>query len=484
MSLTIPTVNLAAIGPELALTVGALILLLLSLGRYRRSTGLLLAVALGSLAVAFALVIAAWKAPVEAFAGSVALDRFAVGFSLAILSAATLTVLLSLNELERSYLLLADYYGLVLFATVGMLFLASATSLVMVFVGLETLSISLYVLAGQRRTQASSLEAALKYFLLGAFATGFFLYGVALIYGATGTLQLREIGTYVGTHGIFGSQLFAFGVLLLLIGFGFKIAVVPFHMWTPDVYQGAPTPVSGFMAAGSKAAAFAALVRIVFVAVGPTVVNWTALLWVLAVLTMFVGNVLAVVQDNVKRMLAYSSIAHAGYILVAIVAANDLTNSSVIFYVLTYTFMNVGAFGVLSALASRDKEALDVHELSGVGYQKPLLGLAMAIFMFSLAGVPPTAGFMAKFYVFSAAVKAGYIWLAILGVVAAMISVYYYLRVVVYLYMREPDGETTAWPRLVPAVGVALGVAVLAILGMGVWPGSVMGMLRQAAALL
>ena len=484
MSLTIPTVKLAAIGPELALTVGALILLLLGVTRYRRSVGLLVLIALGSLAVAFALLLRAWNSPVEAFAGSVALDRFAVGFSMAILSAATLTVLLSLNEMERSYLLLADYYGLVLLATVGMLFLASATSLVMVFVGLETLSVSLYVLAGQRRSQASSLEAALKYFLLGAFATGFLLYGVALIYGATGTLQLREIGTYVGTHGIWSSPLLAFGVLLLVIGFGFKIAVVPFHMWTPDVYQGAPTPVSGFMAAGSKAAAFAALVRIVYVSVGQTAVNWTALLWVLAVLTMFVGNVLAVVQDNVKRMLAYSSIAHAGYILVAIVAANDLTSPSVVFYVLTYTFMNIGAFGVLAALASRDKEALDVHELAGVGYQKPFLGLAMAVFMFSLAGVPPTAGFMAKFYVFSAAIKAGYIWLAILGVVAAMISVYYYLRVVVFLYMREPEGKTRVWPSLVPAVAVALSIAAVVIVGLGVWPGSVMGVLRQAVAML
>jgi len=371
-----------------------------------------------------------------------------------------------------------------LLATVGMLFLASATSLVMVFVGLETLSVSLYVLAGQRRSQANSLEAALKYFLLGAFATGFLLYGVALIYGATGTLQLREIGSYVGTHGIWSSPLLAFGVLLLVIGFGFKIAVVPFHMWTPDVYQGAPTPVSGFMAAGSKAAAFAALVRIVYVSVGQTAVNWTALLWVLAVLTMFVGNVLAVVQDNVKRMLAYSSIAHAGYILVAIVAANDLTSPSVVFYVLTYTFMNIGAFGVLAALASRDKETLDVHELAGVGYQKPFLGLAMAVFMFSLAGVPPTAGFMAKFYVFSAAIKAGYIWLAILGVVAAMISVYYYLRVVVFLYMREPEGKTRVWPSLVPAVAVALSIAAVVIVGLGVWPGSVMGVLRQAVAML
>ncbi len=483
MSLEIPSLNWVSIAPHLALAGGGLLLLAVAVTRLRRNVTACVTLALATLAVGFVLAVRSWSHSATGFAGMVSLDTFGISFTFIFLAAAALTILLSLNHLERGYLLYADYLALILFATLGMMLLASATNLVMVFVGLETLSVSLYVLAGQRRSQLHSLEAALKYFVLGAFATGFFLYGVALVYGSTGSLDLESISQFIrGGDGRAGA-LFGFGLLMLLVGFGFKIALVPFHMWTPDVYQGAPAPVSGFMATGSKAAAFAALTRVLLGAVGQDAANWAGLLWILAVLTMTVGNVIAVVQDNVKRMLAYSSIAHAGYILVGIVAANELTSSSVLFYLLVYAFMNIGAFGVLSALSDREGEVQDIARMAGLGYRKPLLGVAMAVFMFALAGIPPTAGFMAKFYVFSAALKSGYLWLVIIGVVNSMISVYYYLRVVVYMYMREPEGEVSE-VSVVPAVAVGLAVATLAVLYLGIYPSTVMDLFRRAVMLL
>jgi NADH-quinone oxidoreductase subunit N len=483
MSVQIPALNWTSIAPHMALAAGGIVLLMLAISRRRQDTALAFTFALASVALAFMLALRLWGRQEVGFGGMLALDGFGTSFSLVFLLGAAVAILLSANHLERSYLLYPDYFALILFATLGMMFLASATNLVMMFLGLETLSVSLYVLAGQRRTDPHSLEAALKYFLLGAFATAFFLLGVALLYGACGSLALAQIGQALAQDGSRPNALLAFGFLMLLIGFGFKIALVPFHMWTPDVYHGAPAPISGFMATGSKAAAFAALVRLFLGAAGGSAAQWTDLLWLLAVLTMTAGNVIAVVQDNVKRMLAYSSIAHAGYVLTGVVAANELSVPSVIFYLLAYTLMNLGAFGVVAALSTREGERQEISRYAGLGHTQPALGAAMALFMFSLAGIPPTAGFMAKLYVFNAALKSGYLWLVILGVVNSMVSVYYYLRVVVYLYMRDPE-EGVAIAPLPKGLAVGLAICGLGVLWFGVYPASAVDFLRRAVMLL
>ncbi len=320
-----------------------------------------------------------------------------------------LTVLVSFNRVEDEYVQYGDFYGLLLLAITGMMIMTSTTHLLVVFLGLEVLSIALYVMVGFRKMRVDSVEAALKYFLLGAFATGFFLYGVALLYGATGALDMVRIGASVTAAGGANLMLLA-GGMLVLIGFAFKAALVPFHMWTPDVYQGAPTPVTAFMSTGTKAAALAVLARIVTMAMPMSAFNWGAVLPVLAVLTMTVGNFMALAQNNIKRMLAYSSIAHAGYILVALSAGNAAGQSAILYYLAVYTLMNIGAFAVISYLGrSNREERLSFESYRGLGYRYPFVSLAMAVFMFSLAGIPPTGGFLGKFYLFAAAVKAGYI---------------------------------------------------------------------------
>ncbi|MDZ7373665.1 MAG: NADH-quinone oxidoreductase subunit N [candidate division KSB1 bacterium] len=479
----IPSLNWLVVSPHLAIAGGAIVLLLIAVSRYKRSYSLAAGTAVASLGLSCALALYGLGSTASSFAHMVTGDPFSTAFNLVFLLGAMITVFLSANRLEQGYVLYADYFALILLAVLGMMFLASGANLVMIFLGLETLSISLYVLAGQRRDEPYSLESALKYFLLGSFASAFFLFGVALMYGSLGSLDLAAIARAGGTDGLRSNALFAFGLLMLLIGFGFKIALVPFHMWTPDVYQGAPAPVAGFMATGSKAAAFAALVRLLLGAVGQAYPHWPDILWILAVLTMTVGNVVAIVQDNVKRMLAYSSIAHAGYVAVGVVASNELSAPSVIFYLLAYTLMNLGAFGVLAALAGPSGERQHIQHFAGLGYRRSFVGAAMALFMFSLAGIPPTAGFMAKFYVFSAALKSGYLWLVILGVLNSMISVYYYLRVVVYLYMREPEQKDAVAK---PGWAVSLGLAVCAagVVWFGVFPGSALDLLRQVSMAL
>jgi NADH-quinone oxidoreductase subunit N len=342
------------------------------------------------------------------------------------------------------------------------------------------MSLSLYVLAGFFRARIESGEASMKYFLLGAFASGFFIYGVALIYGATGSTNLERIGAAV-TAGAGRDPLLVIGFGLLLVGFGFKISSVPFHMWASDVYEGAPTPVTAFIATGSKAAAFAALLRVLLSAVraGPPV-DWTMLVWVLAVLSMTLGNVVAIAQQNLKRMLAYSSIAHAGYILVGAIANNETGHTGIIFYLLSYIFMNVGAFGIVALLAKSEKEYVAISDYRGLAYHRPVAAIAMAIFMFSLSGIPPTAGFLAKFYVFNGAVQAGYIWLVILGVINSMISLYYYLGIVVVMFMQEPEGEKPAIAPM-PAVGLALAIAVFGTLNLGLFPGQWMDKFQELA---
>jgi NADH-quinone oxidoreductase subunit N len=408
----------------------------------------------------------------RSFNGMFAVDAFGLFFDAIFLVGTLLVLLLSVDYARRERFQMGEYYFLLLMSTVGMMLMAQSTSLVMIFLGLELLSIAVYVLAGLERNRARSVEAALKYFLLGAFSTGFFLFGIALVYGATGSMDLAVVTQRVGevARGAAGGGLLLAGLVLLLVGFAFKVAVVPFHMWSPDVYEGAPTSVTAFMAAGVKAGGFAAFVRVFAGAFQSYAELWVPLVALLAVATMVVGNLAAIVQSNLKRLLAYSSIAHAGYLLVALVAHNRLGASSFLFYLLAYTFMTLGAFGVVIAVGRRGEANERLEDLAGLGYRHPFLAAAMAVFMFSLAGIPPTAGFVGKFYIFSAAVEAGYAWLAVVMALTSVISVYYYLRVTVAMYMWDaPAGA----PRPVPTglLALALLLAVIGVFQMGVYPG-------------
>jgi NADH-quinone oxidoreductase subunit N len=404
-----------------------------------------------------------------AFYGMIRTGGYAAWLNTVILLSAGLTILLSpayLGRMKHNY---GEVYAIILFASLGMMTLASANSLVSVFVGLETMSVCLYIITGLVRDDEGAIESALKYFLLGAFATGFFLYGIALLYGATGTLYLPEIAAHLALNGT--STLFWAGVALLMVGFLFKVSAVPFHMWTPDVYQGAPTTLTGFMATASKAAAFGSLILVLYLALPAE--RWTTVLAVIAVITMVYGNIVALVQSNVKRMLAYSSIAHAGYILVALAAGTTAGYAGALFYLLVYAVMNIGAFGVMALLEwdglGGREQTLD--SLAGVGHRRPILGWTMVFFMFSLAGFPPLGGFLGKYAVFAPAVDAGLTWLVIVGVLASAASAYYYLRVLVVFFMKTADevgvpvsGSAFPLPRGSAAVLIACAAA-LVILG-------------------
>jgi NADH-quinone oxidoreductase subunit N len=427
---------------------------------------------LGLLAVVVGLVLEVQKIgdPTgTAFYGMIRTGGYAAWLNTVILVSAGLTILLSPSYLGRMKHNYGEVYAIILFASLGMMTLAAANSLVTVFVGLETMSVCLYIITGLVRDDEGAIESALKYFLLGAFATGFFLYGIALIYGATGTFYLPEIAGHLALNGT--STLFWAGVALLMVGFLFKVSAVPFHMWTPDVYQGAPTILTGFMATASKAAAFGSLILVLYLALPAE--RWTTVLAVIAVITMVYGNIVALVQSNVKRMLAYSSIAHAGYILVALAAGTTAGYSGALFYLLVYAVMNIGAFGVMALLEwdglGGREQTLD--SLAGVGHRRPILGWTMVFFMFSLAGFPPLGGFLGKYAVFAPAVDAGLTWLVIVGVLASAASAYYYLRVLVVFFMKTADevgvpvsGSAFPLPRGSAAVLIACAAA-LVILG-------------------
>jgi NADH-quinone oxidoreductase subunit N len=394
--------------------------------------------------------------------------------------AAALTILMSDSYLKREGYPIGEYYPLILFTTAGAMWMASGTDLMTIFLGLEVLSVSLYILAGFFRDQTRSNEAGLKYFFLGAFSTGFLLYGVALLYGVTGTTKIAGIAEFVTAMPDTTSNLmFIAGAMLLLTGFLFKVAAAPFHMWTPDVYQGAPTPITAFMSAGPKAAAFAAFIRVTVIALESIQADITAVFWVLAVLTMTVGNFIALSQKDVKRMLAYSSISHAGYALVGLVAWNEVGITGIMFYMLVYTFMNMGAFAVLVLVGKKGEDNLTIDGLSGMGYKRPVLGVALCIFLFSLMGMPPTAGFAGKFYIFAGAIKAGYIWLAVIGVLNSAVSLYYYLRVMVSMYFKDAE-EDFGWVTMNTATAISIVIALAGVLVMGVIPGPFMEMAKLA----
>ena len=442
-----------ALGAVIALTAGSLVLLLLEFIPPRPAGNRGALVALATLAAA---AYAVWRVRLDKralFEGMFVHDALTVFFTLLFCAIGALAVLISWNYAKRTRIGQPEYYALLLTAVLGMVVMAASNDLITIFLGLELMSLSLYVMVGFRRNQLESNEAALKYFLLGAFASGFLLYGIALLYGGTGSTNLQRIGDFLGDTPISGNKLVLAGGLLVLTGFLFKVAAVPFHMWTPDAYQGAPTSVTGFMSAGAKAAGFAALLRILLRALPTLAHDWQPMLAVVAMLTMTVGNVAALLQTNVKRLLAYSSIAHAGYVLVALVAGGNEGYAAAVFYLAAYSFMNLGAFALLTMMGKGKDEPVLVADLAGLGFRQPLAGLALTLFMVSLGGIPPTAGFMGKILVFGAAVKAGMVWpLVVVGVLNSVVSVYYYLRITVALYMREPEGEPVALSLNAPAI--------------------------------
>jgi len=482
--ITIPAVNMTPILPEIFLSVLAMALLLINVFVPSKQKSYIGYISFIGVVVAVVLVGAGWGQYVTSFSGSVVLDKFATFFKLIFLISAGLAILISDQYMEREECNHGELYPLILFTVVGMMLMASGTDLMTIFLGLEVMSVSLYVLAGFNRANLKSNEAGLKYFLLGAFSTGFLLYGMALTYGATGTTRIGKIAYQVGMMSLPSANIMLLaGMLLMITGFAFKVAAAPFHMWTPDVYEGAPTPMTAFMSAGPKAAGFAAALRILLVAFPTMVIDWSQLFWVLAVLTMTVGNITALRQDNIKRMLAYSSIAHAGYCLVGFASGNSTGIAGILFYMLSYTFMNIGAFAVIILVGKKGEANGNVSDFAGFGFKHPVLAVAMSIFLFSLAGMPPTAGFIGKFYLFSGAIQKGYIWLAIIGVLNSAASVYYYLRVMVFMYMKEPT-EEFEWVSVTAPIALSLTISVVGTLVLGIVPSYILQFAQQAVRLI
>jgi NADH-quinone oxidoreductase subunit N len=477
-AITLPVVSLRVIAPAAILAVTGFVLMLLDLLPPRGRREHMAFVGLAGVVIALVSAILLWGSDVTGFQGMAVLDNLTLFATLVIGYATGLVLLESIDYLKRRGMESGEFYILVLFAATGMVIMAGANDLIVVFLGLETMSLALYVLAGFFRTEIQAGEASMKYFLLGAFASGFFLYGIALIYGATASTNLDKIGAAVKA-GAGRDPLLLIGFALLLVGFGFKISAVPFHMWTADVYEGAPTSVTAFIATGSKAAAFAALLRLLLESLRPLQGEWTWVFWVLAVLSMTLGNVVAIAQQNLKRLLAYSSIAHVGYMLVGIVAGGGLGGASVLFYLLVYTFTTAGAFGVILLLERSGEEAVGVGDTAGLATRHPLAALALALFLLSLVGIPPTAGFVGKFYLFGAAVRSGYVWLAVIGVLNSAAAAYYYLRIIVNMYMREPEGAPAViMPSFAGALAVA--VALWGVIQLGIFPAPLFDLAQSA----
>jgi NADH-quinone oxidoreductase subunit N len=493
-----PDINLTLIAPELIVGVAGVVIMLVdafSPRTQRWITGSLSLATLIAAGVASIWLAVAWPGARSAFNGMIVLDELRLSFTLIFLFVSILTILISMVWIDIEKLPAGEFHALLLFATSGMMLMASAGDLVIVFLGLEILSIATYVLAGFRRSDVRSNESSLKYFILGSFASAFLLYGIALIYGATatgpdspGTTNITAIAARLD-HSLYPPLILA-GAAMLLIGFGFKIAAAPFHVWTPDVYEGAPTPVTAFMAAGPKAAGFASFMR-VFLFGFPIVTaaastagyahrSWLGALAIMAALTMSVGNIVAIVQNNVKRMLAYSSIAHAGYALVGFVAAGatppaqrSATLTAVAFYLLTYAVMNMGAFAVVTLMARGGDRSTNVEDYHGIGFTSPVLAFSLSIFLLSLLGMPLTAGFMGKIMVFSAALREGYVWLVVIGVLNSAVSAYYYLRLIIVMFFRE---RTASWaaPRVPVSVAIALLITVAGVFYLGLFPGRIL----------
>jgi NADH-quinone oxidoreductase subunit N len=490
--LTDPNISVPLILPEMLLALTGIIVMLydsLRPGR-ERVTGV---VSLAGLALSAAALFMLWSStgnPASAFNGMIVVDSLRMSFSVVFLLVAALTILISTVWVDNEKFPAGEYHVLLLFATVGMMFMASGNDLVIIFLGLETLSIATYVMAGLRRRDLRSNESAMKYFILGSYASGFLLYGMALVYGAVGSTNITEIALKSGNASY--PALLLLGAAMLIVGFGFKVAMVPFHVWTPDVYEGAPTPITGFMAAGPKAAGFASFIR-VFVIGFPLIAgvqasqflhdSWITALSVMAILTMTVGNVAAIVQNNVKRMLAYSSIAHAGYALVGFIgagvaagsASRDKAVAAVAFYMLTYAVTNLGAFAIVTLVARKNDRRTEFEDYNGIGFRSPVLAFSLSLFMLSLLGLPLTAGFIGKVLVFSPALEAGTTLMVVLVVVAVVntaISAYYYLRLIVVMFFRE---RTEEWkePKMPTALAAVLAITIIGVFYFGIFGNNV-----------
>ena len=413
-----------------------------------------------------------WNGGASSFDVVVA-DNFGLFVTLVLLTIGLLSLALSGPVIDRERLPRGEYYALMLFAVAGMILMAMATDLIVIFLALEVLSLAVYVLTGIRRDDPKASEAAFKYFLLGAFSSAFFLYGIAFMYGLTGSTRLDRIGALLAAQAMAPTPLQLVALGLLLVGFAFKVSAVPFHMWTPDAYEGAPSAVTAFMSSGVKAAAFAAFARVFLTALEPLRLQWTPVVWIIAAATMIVGTVVGVTQTNVKRMLAYSSIAHAGYLLVALVSANAAGKGAILFYLLSYAVTNIGVFGIIGLLGTFDRPNDQVRDYAGLWNQHPGLSALMTIFLLSLGGFPPLAGFIAKWYVFTAAMQAGQVWLAIIGVLTSVVSVFFYLRIVVMMYMT-PAEAPLPFPAVPKMAGAALVTSAIIIFYLGLLPARVL----------
>ena len=471
----IPTVDYIRILPELVLSVCGIMIMVADPVLPREGNKKILGfIALAGVIAGLMATLIQAQSYGDAFFDMVRVDAFSIFFHVVVLMVALVVVLSSFDYLEVQRIKAGEYYAVILFAAVGMMLMSSAIELVLIFIAIEISSISTYILAGFRRRAAESAEASLKYFLLGSFATAFFLYGVAMVFGATGTTNVYRIAEILNSQ---HSLVIYFAVALMFVGLGFKVASAPFHVWTPDVYEGAPAPVTGFMSTGPKAAAFAVLLRVLFATGAP---GWFWLVWVSAVLSMTLGNIGALVQNNVKRLLAYSSIAHAGYVLVAFAAAKTTGISAAIFYAASYAAMNVGAFVIVAHLAGKGERYVTLEDYSGLGRRSPMIAALLTMFLISLIGIPITGGFFAKFYVFSAALQSNLVGLTIIGVINSAIAAYYYLRVIIYMYMRDERVEAPV-AHVPLGLGAAIAICLVATIYLGVLPNRVLDDAVRAA---
>jgi NADH-quinone oxidoreductase subunit N len=487
--------DLLALLPELIVVITACLVIALDPITSVSRRDLLAWLSMGALALC--LVLTGWQISmsnvrVSAFSDLVAIDAYARFWKVLLYSVTGVTILLSLPYLKAERIHFGEYYGFILLSLSGMMVMVSGVDLLTIYLGTELMSISLYVLAGLNRLKPRSLEASAKYFVLGAFSSGILLYGISLLYGLAGSTRLASIASAIETRGT-DDPLVLIATILIAVGFGFKLAAVPFHMWTPDVYQGAPTSVTAFMAVASKAASFAAFIRVFVEGLGGLKTDWSSLFLLISIATLVLGNVVAIVQTNIKRMLAYSSIVHAGYALIGVVAAGRGMGASggtpglasVMIYLATYSFMTLGAFAVIGMLRKGGVEGEEIEDFTGLAKRQPLGALLMLVFMGSLAGIPPTAGFIGKFYVFMAAVEAGLAWLAALALVFAAVSAFYYMRVVMVMYMRDPN-PSVAPPRLVtsPALSFVLACAVAGVILFGLFPNPLVSFALQSVLTL
>lgn len=479
--LVIPAIDFSVIGPVIAIAVSAFVLMMVAVFA-PKDHALQAAIAIVGIAVAILLEISIWNSSRISFSGSVIADSKSAFFGTIILVTAALGVLLSYPTISKGEMPLAEYYALLLFSVSGGLLLVQARDLIVVLIGLEVLSLALYVLSAYSRSRVASEESALKYFLLGSFAFCFLVYGTALLFGSTGstdyTLIARELSS---GFGVIASA----GIGLILVGFAFKLSFVPFHMWTPDVYTGAPTPVTGIMSVMTKVAAFGALYRLLSEALPAASSLWIPVIWALAMLTMVWGNIAAIVQTDIKRMLAYSSIGQAGYVLIALVSVDQIGASALMFYVLSYAFVNLGAFAVATILAGPNDENISLAAFTGLGRSRPVLALAMTLFLLGLAGVPPTSGFLAKLYAFWAAISAGYVSLAIVGVLTSAAATFFYLYVIARMFFQPAVEGVSRVPEYLPrGIVVILVVCAFATLALGIIPAPALDVVQASSTLI